>query len=186
MSQTFPAFLTSRRLTLRRLHSDDATALCAYRSLPEVARYQSWESFGPDDAAKLIDGQIGQEPGIPGTWFQLAIVETATDQIIGDCGLHCLSNDPHHFEIGITIAPHAQQRGCATEALDRVLTYVFDELGGQSVSATTDALNAPAAALFKRLRFRQSPKVERVLFKGQMGSEFRFVLTKTENASRHL
>jgi hypothetical protein len=28
--------------------------MSAYRSLPEVARFQSWESFTPDDAATLI------------------------------------------------------------------------------------------------------------------------------------
>src|SRR5580765_4162520 len=113
MKQRFPDHLTSARLLLRRLHRDDAEALCAYRSLPEVARYQSWESFGPDDAAKLIDGQSGQEPGIPGTWFQLAIIETSTNRMIGDCGLRCLEHDPHQFEIGITLAPEAQLRGYA-------------------------------------------------------------------------
>jgi GNAT superfamily N-acetyltransferase len=46
--------------------------LCAYRSLPEVARFQSWESFGPEDAAPLINEQAGLEFGIPATWFQLA------------------------------------------------------------------------------------------------------------------
>lgn len=180
MRHTFPDSLASKRLTMRRLHPDDAAALCAYRSLPEVARYQSWESFGPHEAAKLIEGQSGQEPGVPGTWFQLAIVETATKGMIGDCGLHCLSHDPHQFEIGITIAPQAQHRGYAVETLDCLLTFVFDQLGGQSVLATTDTLNASAAALFRRLGFRQAPMVKSVWLKGQMGGEFMFVLTKDE------
>jgi RimJ/RimL family protein N-acetyltransferase len=51
------AELRSPRLILRRLGRDDLAALCAYRSLPEVARYQDWESFGPDEAARLIDTQ---------------------------------------------------------------------------------------------------------------------------------
>jgi hypothetical protein len=51
--------LRSPRLVLRRLRRDDLAALCAYRSLPEVARYQAWESFGPEEAARLIDGQAG-------------------------------------------------------------------------------------------------------------------------------
>jgi hypothetical protein len=59
--------LRSPRLILRRLRRADLPALCEYRSLPEVARYQSWESFGPDEAARLIDGQSGLEPNVPTT-----------------------------------------------------------------------------------------------------------------------
>ena len=51
------AGLATPRLQLRRLQPDDAAALCHYRSRPEVARYQSWESFGPDDATRLIEDQ---------------------------------------------------------------------------------------------------------------------------------
>src|SRR6185503_8430841 len=75
MSRPFPSPLSSPRLILRRLERDDAAAICGYRSLPEVARYQSWESFGPKDAARFIDEQREAEPGVPGTWFQMAIVE---------------------------------------------------------------------------------------------------------------
>src|SRR5881392_2611733 len=81
VSQIFPNPLSSPRLLLRRLQGGDAAALCSYRSLPEVARYQGWESFGPGDAAHLIEGQSHSEPGVPGTWFQLAIVEKATESM---------------------------------------------------------------------------------------------------------
>src|SRR5262249_29563337 len=100
--------LRSPRLILRRLRPDGRAWLCAYRSLPEVARYQDWESFGPDEAARLIDGQAGLEPGVPGTWFQLAIVEAATGLVVGDCGLHCRQEDPRQMEVGISLAPAHQ------------------------------------------------------------------------------
>src|SRR5690349_4701971 len=81
--------LRSPRLLLRRLRREDGPALCAYRGLPEVARYQSWESFGPDDAARLIDDQSGRQPNVPGSWFQLAVTAATSGVLIGDCGLHC-------------------------------------------------------------------------------------------------
>src|SRR5688572_19814767 len=108
--------LRSPRLILRRLVRDDVAALCAYRSLPEVARYQDWESFGLDEAARLIDAQTGLEPNVPGTWFQLAIVLAATGALVGDCGLHCREEEPRQMEVGITLAPVHQGRGYATEA----------------------------------------------------------------------
>src|SRR3954466_14101990 len=85
--------LLSRRLLLRRLRPDDAAAICAYRSLPHVARYQSWESYTPDDAARLIAEQERTEPDTPGTWVQLALTTSGTGEVIGDCGIHFLAGD---------------------------------------------------------------------------------------------
>jgi RimJ/RimL family protein N-acetyltransferase len=181
MSQGFPDHLASARLRLRRLHRDDASALCAYRSLPEVARYQSWESFGPDDAARLIDSQAAAEPNIPGTWFQMAIIHAATGSLIGDCGLHCRKADPREMEIGITLSPRHQGRRYADEAVECLLDYVFGSLDAHRVIATTDVLNRPAIALCRRLGFRQEAHfVEHLLFKGQWGSEFGFAMLKRE------
>jgi len=173
--------LRSPRLRLRRLGAGDAAALCAYRSLPEVARFQSWESFTPDDAERLIAGQVSIEPDTAGTWFQLAIVEAVTDRVIGDCGLHFRAEDPRQVELGITLSPAHQGRGLATEALGRVLEYLFGDLGKHRVSAVTDGENRAAAALFRRLGFRQEGHfVEHVWFKGAWGSEYLFALLKRE------
>ena len=173
--------LRSPRLILRRLRRDDLAALCVYRSLPEVARYQSWESFGPDEAARLIDDQAGREPGVSGTWFQLAIVEAATGLVVGDCGLHCRQEDPRQMEVGITLAPAHQGRGYATEAVECLLGFVFGRLGKHRVAAVTDAENRPAASLFRRLGFRREAHfVEHVWFKGAWGSEFVFALLQRD------
>jgi RimJ/RimL family protein N-acetyltransferase len=97
MSPPFPAALSTPRLLLRRLEPGDAHALCRYRSRPEVARYQSWEAYGLADAAHLIEDQQGREPGVAGTWFQVAIVEQISGTLIGDAGLHCLEEDPRQM-----------------------------------------------------------------------------------------
>lgn len=185
MKHRFPDQLTSARLFLRRLNRDDAAALCAYRSLPEVARYQSWDSFGPDDAARLIESQSTAEPDIPGTWFQLAIVEAATGGVIGDCGLHCHQEDPRQTEIGITLSPQYQGHRYATEAVECILDYQFGSLDKHRVFARTDVLNCRAAALFRRLGFRQEAQfIEHLWFKGQWGSEYVFALLKREREER--
>ena len=181
MSQIFPNPLSSQRLLLRQLQGGDAAALCRYRSLPEVARYQEWESFGPDDAARLIESQSHSEPGIPGTWFQLAIVEKATESMVGDCGLHCRQDDPRQMKVGITLAPSHQGRGYATEALGCLLHFVFATLGKHRVSAVTDAENPAAASLFRRLGFRQEAHhIEHRWYKGYWDSEFVFALLRRE------
>ncbi|WP_425614389.1 GNAT family N-acetyltransferase [Anatilimnocola sp. NA78] len=153
MNPTFE--LLSPRLRLRRLEPDDAVAICRYRSLPEVARFQSWQSFTIEHAASLIADQELITPNTPGTWLQLLLTLREQGTVIGDCGIHFLGHDTQQVELGITLAPDYQGQGLATEALAAVLRYVFDSLGKHRAQATTDAENLASANLFRGLGFRQ-------------------------------
>jgi RimJ/RimL family protein N-acetyltransferase len=176
-----PLVLRSQRLLLRPVHPADAAAIAAYRSLPEVARFQSWESFGPADADRLIADQSAVVPGTPGTWLQLALVLSESATVVGDCGIHFRKDDPQQVELGATVAPAHQGRGLASEALRRVLAYVFGTLGKHRALAVTDAENQAAAALFRRVGFRQEAHfVEHVRFKGGWGSEYIFAMLHRE------
>ena len=173
--------LRSPRLLLRQLRPDDAAAIVAYRSRPEVARFQSWESFGPAVADQLIAEQARVAPDTPGTWLQLALVLAESEAVIGDCGIHFRADEPRQVELGITLATERQGQGVAAEALGRVLEYVFGTLGKHRASAVTDAENHAAARLFQRLEFRQEAHyLENVWFKGAWGSEFGFALLRRE------
>lgn len=180
-----PLVLRTPRLFLRPLRVEDAAPIAAYRGLPEVARFQSWESFGPADAAQLVADQAGVVHGTPGRWLQLALVLSETGTVVGDCGIHVRADDARQVELGITLAPTHQGRGLAREALRAVLEYVFDRLDTHRVSAVTDAENHAAANLFRRLGFRQEAHyVEHVWFKGAWGSEYLFALLRREWQAR--
>jgi RimJ/RimL family protein N-acetyltransferase len=176
-----PLVLRSPRLLLRPLCAEDAAPLAAYRSIPEVARFQSWESFDQADAVRLVADQAKVVPDTPGTWLQLAIVLSTSGKMIGDCGIHFRGDDFQQVELGVTMSPTHQGQGLATEALASVLGYVFDGLGKHRVTTVTASENHAAAALFRRLGFRQEAHyVENVWFKGAWGSEYLFALLRLE------
>ena len=176
-----PLVLRSPRLLLRQLCRDDAAAIVAYRSRPEVARFQSWESFGRADADQLIADQARVVPDTSGTWLQLALVLAESEAVIGDCGIHFRADDSRQVELGITLDTERQRQGLAAEALGRVLEYVFGRLGKHRASAVTDAANHAAARLFRRLEFRQEAHyLENAWFKGAWGSELVFALLRRE------
>jgi RimJ/RimL family protein N-acetyltransferase len=150
-----------------------------------VAKYQSWETFTLADATQLITDQLTMKPVTPDSWLQLMIVLTESGLPIGDCGIHFLSNVAQQVELGITLDPAYQNHGFACEALEGVLSYVFDTLKMQRVSATTDAENKGAQKLFQRLGFRQEAHfVEHVWFKGAWGSECVFAMLQREWQTR--
>ena len=173
--------LHTKRLHLRGLRLEDAAAISAYRGLPEVAKYQSWTTFGLEDATQLIADQLTVKSAAADSWVQLMIVLTDTGQPIGDCGIHFLSSAPQQVELGITLDPSHQHRGFANEAIEAVLSYVFGGLNMHRVSATTDANNKAAQNLFQRLGFRREAYfVEHLWFKGTWGSEYVFAMLQRE------
>ena len=120
--------LDSHRLVLRRFSEPDFDSFLAYRSDPDVARYQSWENYSRNDARREVEDLRTLHPNIPGRWFQFAIEVKTTNEMIGDCALLTLAADPGQAEVGFTLASEHQGRGYAAEALRCLLDYVFISL----------------------------------------------------------
>ncbi|HYD98600.1 MAG TPA: GNAT family protein [Alphaproteobacteria bacterium] len=143
--------LATPRLTLRRLRPADAAAIAAYRGLPEVMRYQSWERYGPAEARALVADMAGRHPGAPNAWFQFAAaLGPAEGPVVGDLGLAVRDGAG---EIGFTFAPEAQGRGLATEAASALLGYAFCRLGLARIVAECDPRNERSVRLLRRLGF---------------------------------
>jgi RimJ/RimL family protein N-acetyltransferase len=173
-----PSFgtLSSQRVTIRRFKAEDAEALTAYRSDPDVARYQAWEVPYPlDKARRLIESLEGAIPGTPGSWFQFAVAVNTTGLLIGDCGLRPTRRDPSRAELGFTFARAYQGKGYASEAVRCLLEYAFTSLALQRVFAITQTQNDAARRLLERLGFRgHGHFVEDATVKGDTDGELIF------------
>jgi len=152
----------------------------AYRNDPEVARYQSWESCGEQEALDFIREMRSAEPGTPGEWFQFAVELKETGQLIGDCGLKT-EEDGRQAEIGFTLSREHQSKGYASEAVSRVLDYAFGELNLHRVVAITDQENEPSVALLERLGMRREGSFSRnAWFKGHWASEYLYAILRDQ------
>jgi RimJ/RimL family protein N-acetyltransferase len=147
--------IVTERLVLRPLEAGDAAAFAAYRRLPEVARYQSWDTaYSRADAERLVAAQEGVAFGEPGAWVQLAALDRAGGALCGDCAVRVATDPPHTAEVGVTFAPAAQGSGLATEALGAVVTRLFEGHGLHRVFAQADDRNVAVHRLLERLGFR--------------------------------
>lgn len=158
----------TERLCLRAFRVDDLEAFVAYRSDPEVARYQSWDSpYSMADAESLLSSQRGLEFGRPGEGLQLAIVDRASEVVCGDCLVRVVADQPETAELGVTLARASQGKGFATEALTAVLAELFEQRGMHRVFAEADDRNVRVRRLLERLGFRcEARLVEADWFKG--------------------
>ena len=173
------------RLRVRPMTFGDLDTFVAYRSDPDVARYQSWEDYTREDGLALIESMQSLRLGTPGEWYQLAIEGKDEGRLVGDLATKVDAHEPREMEVGFTLAPEHQGKGYASEAVTGLLDHAFSDLDMHRVVAVTDALNAPAAALLERLGMgREAHFVENVFFKGAWGSEFLFAVLEREWSAR--
>ena len=134
--------LRTARLLLRPLRADDAPALSAYRSDPEVARYQSWEAPFSRAQARSSDRRAG--PGTARNARRMAPVGRSsgsmTAGLVGDLGVRVF-DDGRQAEVGFTIASAWQRQGYALEGVARILDSLFVTQGVRRVRADCDTRN---------------------------------------------
>jgi RimJ/RimL family protein N-acetyltransferase len=154
--RTDPAFvpLITERLRLRRSVPEDADAISAYRSDPEVRRYQGWGDTGPREVRVAIEEMMGRAPGDPGGWVQLSVEDRRTGRLVGDVGLSPAEHHPGVVKIGYTIDPEFQGSGYATEAVRALIDYAFDVLDAVVVRAYASAENTASIRVAEKSGLR--------------------------------
>ena len=171
----------SERLLLRRFQDSDLESFVAYRSDPDIARFQSWDNFGTAEGQHFIDEMHTLNPGIPGKWFQFAIELKSEKKLIGDCALFIHTDDDSLAEIGFSLSAEFQGQGYAKEAVTSLLNYIFNDLGKRRTIAVTDTRNVKSVNLLEKIGMRREGEfVENVFFKGAWGSEYSYAILQKE------
>ncbi|MEL7165998.1 MAG: GNAT family N-acetyltransferase [Pseudomonadota bacterium] len=139
--------------TIRRVSPNDLDLFMAYRTDPEIARYQSWEVMDADRTRNFLAFNQSVVPLIrPGEWVQIGIAETGSDALIGDLGIK-LSGDQAEAELGITLAAHAHGLGHGLRATQLACNLIWDETPADVIKVWADIRNAPSRALAERAGF---------------------------------
>src|SRR5205823_4425890 len=144
----------------RRSAPEDAETIAAYRSDPEVRRYQGWGRTDPARIRSEIEEMLARAPGEPGGWVQFTVVEREGGTLVGDVGLSPAEGEPGVIKIGYTMAPSFQGRGYATEAIRALVAYAFDALGADVVRAYASALNLPSHRVAEKAGLRLIERFE--------------------------
>ena len=193
-----PQRLETPRLILRRFETRDIATFAAYRADPEVARYQGWQvPYSYQQARQFVMDETSRETIEPDQWVQLAIELKARDAMlgaklgamlgamVGDCAFYLSANDPRQGEIGMTLARAHQGQGFATEAVARLLDYLFGELDLHRVRANCDPENTASIRLLERIGMRHEGRwVQSLWFKGRWADEDWYAMLRQEWETR--
>lgn len=171
--------ITSQRLIIRPIQVNDARALFAYRRNAAVNKYQGWIPQTLEDAETFIQ-KTATEMNIPGTWFQLALLNKIDKKLIGDMGVH-FKHERDQVELGFTIASDKQGQGLATEALQAVLSYLFVQMKKHRVTASVDPRNTASIRVLEKLKFRKEAHfIESYYMDGEWADDALYALLSKE------
>ena len=103
--------------------------------------------------------------------------------MIGDVAFRIPASNPRTSLIGYSLARHAWGNGYASEAVRRLLEYLFQELDLHRVVADCDVANAASIRLLERLGFRREGHfVESFWLENEAawGNEYMYALLQRE------
>jgi RimJ/RimL family protein N-acetyltransferase len=173
--------ILTERLRLRRSRPEDAEDISAYRSDPDVHRYQGWERTDPAGIRAEIEAMAARVPGEPGGWVQFSVDERESGRLVGDVGLSPAEEEPGVIKVGYTIAPALQGRGYATEAVDALVRYAFDVLEADVVRAYASAENVPSIRVAEKVGMRLMERFEH-RYEGEVWFGVRYEIARADRA----
>lgn len=180
-----PLPLLTARTRLRRLSQADLPRFQAYRHDAETGRWQGWQPM-EDAAARAFLQEAATSPFCtPGQWFQLGIAERDSDALIGDIGVQLHGGAGLMAELGFTLAPAAQGRGLATEAVGAMVAWLLAHSPAQRVVAVADTRNLASLRLLQRLGLRPFATLPAV-FRGQACLEQHWVARRERRIALRL
>ncbi|MES1022463.1 GNAT family protein [Gloeocapsa sp. BRSZ] len=171
--------LKTKRLLLRQAVQEDAEAIFAVFSDPQVTQFHNLDTFTHlDEAIAVIERRAkGFESGRGIRW---GIARKQDNRLIGSCGF-TWNQEANAAEVGYELASQFWQQGMMSEALRAILLYGFEIIELEYVIAQVMLANVASQKLLQKLGFqRQGILQQHGFWKGQYHDLEQFVLTKAE------
>ncbi len=144
-----PPTLETERLILRKMTPDDAGAVFAYASDPEVSRYVLWETHrSVEDSRAFLDLVARKYEG--GGEPEWGMVYKGDGRFVGACGFVNWAPEHARAEMGYVLHRDYWGRGLVPEAVRAMIRFGFERMDLNRVEARCVAENAASARVMEK------------------------------------
>lgn len=144
--------LESERLLLRQITPEDIQEVYDLRSNPDTMKYIPRPLVTNFDEAMahitMINNKIDTGEGI--NW---AITLKPNNRLLGIIGHYRIKWEHFRSEIGYMLLPETHGKGIATEAIQLICEYGFNQMKMHSLEAVIDPENLASARVLEKNRF---------------------------------
>jgi RimJ/RimL family protein N-acetyltransferase len=173
------------RLEIRDLEAADFQAVHRYASDPEVTRSLSWGPNSEEETRAFLALACGHACEEPRRQFELGVVDRASGELIGGCGLHSRREAFREYEVGYCFRRDWWGRGIGSETVHALIDFGFRELGAHRIYAQVFPGNTASARILERLRFRGEAHLRKDAFvRGQWHDTLLYALLDEEWRAR--
>ena len=144
--------LTTERLTLSPFTEDDWPFFLALRQSQDVMRFMGTIA-SEEDIRTLFISRLNDR--------QARVIRDKNGQSVGDIGLSISSQNPQEADVGYAIAPFAQGKGFASEAVKALRDYAFTQTWVTALNAWVLAENQGSVRLLEKLGFTRTQVLEK-------------------------
>jgi RimJ/RimL family protein N-acetyltransferase len=120
-----PFALPAGPVLLRPWREDDLDAVWAALQDPEIRLWNGRGAGSREEALGMLRRRMDWSQGDHASW---AVVDPASDEVLGSVSLHSIDPDQADAEIGYFTVPAARGRGVASRAVDAACRWAFGAL----------------------------------------------------------
>ena len=150
----FP-ILTTERLTLRQLVSNDEHEIFTLRSDSEINKYLDRQLSNTIEDARNFINKINESINKNDSLYW-AITLSDKDKLIGTICLFGFSDENYKCEIGYELLINFQRQGIMKEAVEKVIDYAFNTIKVKKIEAFLHKDNQSSVKLLEKFSFRNS------------------------------
>jgi ribosomal-protein-alanine N-acetyltransferase len=144
--------IATARLQLRDFVKSDFAAIHAYSSDPRVTKYLFFGPRDQDSTAEYLEGLLDSQKEIPRTRFELAVVESRSQQVVGACDLSLIERNV--TDLGYMLRESDWGKGYATEIALALVDAAFFDLRADRVISTVDVNNRASIRVLEKIGMR--------------------------------
>jgi ribosomal-protein-alanine N-acetyltransferase len=157
LNKSFTPFpiLTTERLTLRQLVSNDEQEIFTLRSDGEINKYLDRQVSNTVDDARNFINKVNENVNKNDSLYW-AITLSDKNILVGTICLFGFSDENGKCEIGYELLTNFQGQGIMTEAAEKVIDYAFNKIKVQKIEAFLHRDNQSSIKLLEKFSFRNS------------------------------
>jgi RimJ/RimL family protein N-acetyltransferase len=173
------------RLVLRELTERDRADVHAYASDPDVTRFLPWGPNTPQETDEFLREVASWRAQVPRLNFILGIEVRADGCVGGSCRLQVTEPEHRGATIGYALGQRHWGKGYASEAVDGLLAFGFEQLGLHRIWAVCDPANTASARVLEKAGLRREGEMlEHRWEKGRWCDELLYAILEREWAGR--
>ncbi|MEL1252398.1 GNAT family N-acetyltransferase [Flavobacterium sp. DGU38] len=147
----FPVIETER-LILRQITNNDVNEVFELRSNPETMKYIPRPLVKTTEDALEHIAMI-EEKIISNTGINWGITLKGSSKLLGLIGFYRIQPENYRAEIGYMLLPDFHGKGIIPEAVNRLITYGFNDLKLHSIEAVIDPKNTASEKVLQKCGF---------------------------------